>query len=357
MADVASQYSQNTSIDAKVFVDQTASKIKDGIGKISDALESGAKTASLKIKSAFEKKDLPKAPGMKPTTESSPTGAKAKSQENNFKDMLVFPGDMKYFTKFSFKAYNKSIPTGVAKDLPTVVIVLPMPTNLKETFGVQYDTPAQGPVGGALTDSVANISRGEGSVPTAGQVAAGAAAAVQGATKKASSEAIGGAASQLAGTAPNPHIATIFSNIGLRSHSFSYKFAPKSLGEVNQLRKIIYELKKRMLPDMVAGGTTLFTFPDLCDIEFGPDKTKPYKILQCVMESIDVNYAPMGSPAFFKGGDSVMVEVSMQFKELKPFTRVELGEFKNTEGLTVSTSGFSAPRVDVLDSIPARLRR
>ena len=206
--------------------------------------------------------------------------------------------------------------------------------------------------------------RGKLDLPTsagqgASQAVSGGQAIIQDLTKKAAGETAGAVSSMLSGAAPNPKIATIFSNINMRSHSFSYKFSPKSLKEVNDLRKIIYELKKRMLPGMSNDGNALFTFPDVCNIEFGQggkSLNKPYKILECVMESIDVNYAPSGSPAFFKDGDAVLIEISMQFKETAPFTRTELGEFKDTTGV-IPLSGISVPRVEVLDSIPARLRR
>jgi hypothetical protein len=132
-------------------------------------------------------------------------------------------------------------------------------------------------------------------------------------------EAIGAIA---LGVAPNPHLAVLFSNIGLRTHSFSYRFAPTSASELQTLKKIIQHLKTRMLPGM--DTSMLFTFPDVCDIEFGPNKDKPYKIKRCVMESINVNYTPMGSPAFFKTGDPVMVDIQMSFKETSVFTRVDL---------------------------------
>lgn len=325
----------DSSIGDKVSSLNIGTTIKDGLGKISDAASSGIKTASLKIKSVFERKDLPKPPVPKPTTSSSPTGAKQSKSMDKFKGMLVFPGDMKYYTKFSFKAYDKKIVTAGAKDLPTVTIVLPMPNNLKENFSVDYETPAMGPIAGPAVDAIRKaVETGSvtGVLGSGEQMLAGAAATIQDSMKKGGMEKLAGATGLLTGTAPNPQLAVLFSNIGLRTHSFSYKFAPKSLKEVNDLRQIVWELKRRMLPGMAAQGTTLFTFPDVCDIEFGPDKTKPYKILQCVMDSFEVNYTPMGSPAFFKDGDPVMVEISMTFKETKPFTRMEIDDFKATEG-------------------------
>jgi hypothetical protein len=79
-----------------------------------------------------------------------------------------------------------------------------------------------------------------------------------------------------------------------------------------------------MLPGM-SGHDMLFSFPDVVDIKFVTGKGQaPYTIKRCVMESLDVNYSPGGSPAFFKTGDPVMVELSMSFKEMSPFTRDDI---------------------------------
>lgn len=339
MPSIDSLYSQASDIGAKISSQLTSSNVKDAVGKFSDAVQSKAKTASLQIKSMFETKDLAKQKAAA-SAKDSKSPQQAKQNVNKFAGALMFPSDMKYFTKFSFIVYDKRIVNVGAKDLPSKVIILPMPNNLKETFGVSYDTPALGPVVGAAANSIANAIRtgSPGSLVSdsvSDAAKTGVTAGVAGGLNALKSmggkgETVAAIGSQALGVAPNPNLAVLFSNIGLREHSFSYKFAPTSLKEVNTLKEIIYELKRRMLPGMVNDGSMLFSFPDVCDIEFGPDKTKPYTILRCVMTSLDINYTPMGSPAFFKDGDSVMVEISMSFKEVKPFTREDIIAFKAT---------------------------
>jgi hypothetical protein len=331
MPSLDSLYSTASSLGQKISALNIADSVNAGVSKFSAAVQMAAsKLPSLSIQSKFETNDLPKGIAAKNTT----TPSEIMANKSAFAGALTFPSEMKYFTKFSFYEYDKKIVTSVAKDLPTQVIILPIPNNLQESFGVAYETPALGPVVGAAQNAVIKAIRGESS-PTSltemGQTAVtAAAAATLNATKKMVPD-VGAVASMAAGVAPNPNMAVLFSNIGLRSHSFSYKFAPTNAKELATLKSIIAELKTRMLPGMAFDGNMLFTFPDVCDIEFGPNKNTPYKIKRCVMENLSVNYTPMGSPAFFKTGDPVMVEINMSFKEMSPFTRVDMKDDKSSK--------------------------
>lgn len=328
MSGLDTPFSVASSIGQKVDSLNIAGTIQSGINGVSLALQNATGSLpSLNILSKFEQNDLPKIVSPKGTQ----TPTEARNNRTTFGGALAFPSELKYFTKFAFYEYDKKIVNGPTKDIPTKTIVLPMPNDLHETFGVEYETPALGPVGGAVANSLINAVRSGGSsLSTPGVMDALTTVASAGTATginmlKKGSPALAAGAQMAMGVAPNPNIAVLFSNIGLRTHSFSYKFAPTSLKELTILKQIITELKKRMLPGLANDGTMLFTFPDVCDIEFGPTKDVPYKIKRCVMESFNVNYTPMGSPAFFKTGDPVMVEIQMTFKEMSPFTRKDMG--------------------------------
>ena len=329
MPSLDSLYSTASSLSQKISALNIVDSVNAGVSNFSAAVQMAqSKLPSLSILSKFESKDLPKGIAAKNTSTPSETLA----NKSTFAGALTFPSEMKYFTKFSFYEFNKKDVTSETKDLPTQVVILPMPNNLQESFGVTYDTPAMGPVAGAAANAVVSALRSnnpgavaaglaQGAVETG--VIAGAAASLN-VLKKMSPDGAGALAGMAFGVAPNPNMAVLFSNIGLRSHSFSYKFAPTSAKELDTLKRIIAQLKIRMLPGMANEGSMLFTFPDVCDIEFGPNKNRPYKIKRCVMETLSVNYTPMGSPAFFKTGDPVMVEINMSFKEMSVFTRVDM---------------------------------
>lgn len=329
------QFHIDRSLAVKMQLEKTANQIKDGLGNISNAVQSAGKEYSLKIQSVFERNDIARRTSA--SSAANKTSPEEARQSNPpFVGALTYPAEMKYFTMFAFRKYDRKNVLDSPKETPSVTIVLPMPNNLSETFSVDYQTPAMGPLAGAAIDTAigANRDRGNSAADKAavnnlsGTVkdlsVAGAIGLLK--TQGAAGDVLSNAAQMASGVAPNPYLAVIFSNIGLREHSFSYKFAPNSRKEMENIKQIIRELKLRMLPGMSGSSDMLFTFPDTCDISFGPTKNKPYKIKSCVMKSISVNYSPNGSPAFFKTGDPVMIEISMTFMEMSPFTRHDLDE-------------------------------
>ena len=324
MADPSAAFSLQSTIGDKISSLQISDRVSAGVDKVSAAWGS-VKGSALSIGTKFSSKLAPPVPALPSTT---PAATKQSvSIARGFQGTATFPDGMKYYTKFSFYKFDKQGVTETEKKQPTTTIILPLPKDLHETFGVTYDTPSLGPVGGAIVDgalsAIRNRSAGE-LIPGAGAVADAAEAALFNQMKKGNAALLGQIGQFATGQAPNPNMAVLFSNIGLRTHNFSYKFAPASETELKILKQIIFSLKQRMLPGLTGDSKSLYTFPDMCDIQFGPTKNKPYKIKTCVMENITVNYTPMGSPAFFKTGDPVMVEVSMTFKEMSAFTREDM---------------------------------
>ena len=129
---------------------------------------------------------------------------------------------------------------------------------------------------------------------------------------------IGSAVSNELGASVNPHMAVIFDGIDFRTHSFSFKLYPRSEKESDALKKIISTLRRRMLPSVV--HSHFFGYPDKVKITISPKS--PYPFLECVLQSMSVNYSPNG-PAFFKGdkGNPVGVDLTLNFKEIVIFTR------------------------------------
>jgi hypothetical protein len=355
MPDLLQQFSQNVSIASKSFVDSLTDKIKSGISGISDAAKGAASSASLKVESSFPSPDFKSRPAVA-SKAASPTEKIAKRAK--YAGALEYPAAMKYYTRFMFYKYERGDVLSPPKNKPLVTIVLPMPANLVENFGVEYQTPALGPVVGAAADSIVNQLKQGGSGMSVLKSAAGAVTSAEKLGEAAGASFMfnkpGGKAGEMAavlgstafGVAPNPHLAVMFSNIGLREHSFSYRFAPNSKEELALLKQIIKQFKINMLPK-VSENTMLFSYPSTCQISFhnGGYKEVPYKIKQCVMKSLTVNYAPNGTPAFFKTGDPVMVEVSMSFMEMSPFTANDVDSVKGSSATTGASSGSrSSPK-------------
>ena len=337
MPDVNSTYSQNGTISAKMLVDNTTAAIKDGVGKISDAISSGANAVKLKITSAFPTKDMQKIKGTGRSEKSPEETKSAKAMPASAK---MYPARMDHYAMFTFIKYERGFATETPKDTHTFVAVLPVPSNLNDKFDVEYASPALGPVAGALAGSTIKGLRQAhvgGESPTGKDIVVDAATlgVISGAGMlgKAAGEMVGSSSlgentknvmGAAMGVAPNPYLTTLFQNMGLRDHQFSYRFAPHSAAELATIKEIIKQFKIRMLPGMTSGTDMLFTYPDLCDISFSKGTLPDYKIKRCVLTNLSVNYGPNG-PSFFKTGDPTIVEINLSFKEVSPFTRRDLG--------------------------------
>lgn len=348
---INANFSQNLDLGSKLGLGGLKDVVSGGISKISGAAQGlfAGKIPSFNLPTSFPKPDF-KASGVSgiPAPAAAAAAAQHRASERAYRaspeankytgpaGALVYPANQKYYALFTFNQYERIVANKAPKEKTSISIVLPMPADLKEGFSVSYETPALGAVVGSVTDSVLKgIRSAQGAETTQGSaaekklgesvVAALGAGAIKGLGKIGKGGEAAAIAQMASGLAPNPYLAVLFKNVELRTHDFQYRFAPRSLDELKIIKKIISELKRRMLPGMTKGSDMLFTFPDTCDITFGPNKEVPYKIKKCVMTSLAVNYSPNG-PAFFKTGDPVIVDIQMSFKEMSPFTRLDLGD-------------------------------
>lgn len=249
---------------------------------------------------------------------------------------FTFPQDIgDYYISFTFKKYDRKVPLGNQVDLPQSVINLPIPTSLQEQFNMQYADKQLGVAGfleKELGTALAGTSSGtEESWKAAGENIGKTMVSKEGAFYGARSlagltDSVGAAIDKATGTVLNPYQSLLFQGVNLRSHSFTYRFSPNNKAESETLKKIIKELKIRMHPTK---DNLLYQFPDVCDIAFGKSMNEPYFFKTCFLESMSVNYAPQGTPAFFKENfNPVEVEISLSFKEIEPMTR---NDFNSTQ--------------------------
>lgn len=267
-------------------------------------------------------------------------------------DRLQFPLDLnRNFMVFIFSDRFQENPVVKRKKRDTAYIYLPIPSNLVEQFGMQYSQKDLGVLGileqsGALDqstlaglankDTAGETAKGVGKKMTEALASPSGALAV--ARTVASSipggESAGAAIDRATGTILNPYSALQFEGVNLRKHSFTYKLSPNSQAESVVLQKIIQTFKERMHPKR---NGLLYEFPDQCKILFASPFS--YPIRDCYLESMTVNYAPNGSPAFFKQGTHpVEVEISLQFGEIEPITREFIEENKTSSPSAVNSS-------------------
>ena len=224
-------------------------------------------------------------------------------------------------------------------------IRLPMPSNLSTDYNPEYSTPDLGAAAGmALKPSdqaiynnntmgnQALIGNGmQGLITAAGAGAVGAATALGLSTVSGAlgSEQAGAALLKVgAGVAINPHKIVLFTGVGLRDHSFSWKLSPKTREESNAIRKIINMFTYYSHPEYVAGGLFL-KYPEFFTIKFRHPNYL-FNLQPSVCTDVRVNYHGQGYPAYIRdadgGGDPAPaeIELSLTFKETEIVTKQSL---------------------------------
>ena len=126
---------------------------------------------------------------------------------------------------------------------------------------------------------------------------------------------------KLAGLMINPMTEVLFSNTAQRQFQFDFLFAPESREETQNLYNIIRALRFHTAPEW--GGlqnaeNLWWVEPSQFDITFmnrGQENTNIPRINTCVMETLDVDYAPSGVYSTFTNGYPVSVRVTMRLRE------------------------------------------
>jgi hypothetical protein len=145
-------------------------------------------------------------------------------------------------------------------------------------------------------------------------------------------EAIFAGASQLA---QNPQLELIYGKPDFRSFRFSFMFYPRSEKEAEEVYKLIQRLKFHQAPEIKNGTAGFFLVPPSeFDIEFyynGQINPNIPTISTCVLQSIDLDYAPNGFHSFETPGDNspkiggtgtpVAIRMDLSFKETEIMTK------------------------------------
>ena len=163
---------------------------------------------------------------------------------------------------------------------------------------------------------------------TAGIVAGAVAKAVGGETpgRLASGlvDAIGnsiGTVAGLSGYPINPRVEVMFSKTNLRQFVLEFLMAPRNAEESENMKAIIKTLRFHSAPelDSLTGGFTYIP-PAEFDITFfnkGVENTNIPRINTCVMDRIEVDYAPTGEYATFSNGHPVVARLSLGMREIE----------------------------------------
>lgn len=137
-----------------------------------------------------------------------------------------------------------------------------------------------------------------------------------------------GVVSQLAQAPINPMVEILFSTTAVRAFTFEVLMAPRNEQESINLKAIVKTLRFHAAPEYsdVTAGLTWIP-PAEFDITFfnkGVENMNILRVNTCVLERIEVDYAPTGTYSTFRNGHPVAVRLSMGFRELEPIHKLRV---------------------------------
>ncbi len=126
------------------------------------------------------------------------------------------------------------------------------------------------------------------------------------------------------GQAVNPQMQVLFQGLDFRRFQFDFTLTPYSAEEAKTIKDIIYQFKYASAPEINKNGVfgsqgMFFKVPDMFDIKFyynGTENKNVNRITRSVLESVSVDYAPIGW-ATYDGGEPVQTKLTLQFKEIE----------------------------------------
>lgn len=261
-----------------------------------------------------------------------------------FQENLTFPSDLNtavpYIT-MQFKAYERRSIYQQPFYRDVMRIALPMPENLGDLTSVNYEKEklgsALGSIAEALSTGVPGVSEaarraygvGIGAAAQLGAYGAGQAARAIGLDAQDANRVLA-LGSALSGVTTNPFEVVLFKHPNFKTHGFSWKFVPRDENESKIIRDLVETFKYHSLPGISTSSGVFFSFPEILQIVFRPSDEYLYKFKPCVVDSVQVNYAP-NSPSFYKStGAPTAVQFSIKVQEIEIWTKADFS--RNIDG-------------------------
>jgi hypothetical protein len=135
---------------------------------------------------------------------------------------------------------------------------------------------------------------------------------------------LSGLALQSRGYASNPQLQMIYKGLDFRRFSLAFTFTPKSRAEAELINNIVYQFKYYSAPSFQRGKSlsndSMFLIPPaIFNVKFmvkGIENKYLPKYTDCVLEDVNVNYAPNGWAAHTDGAP-IQTQLSLSFKEIE----------------------------------------
>ena len=130
-----------------------------------------------------------------------------------------------------------------------------------------------------------------------------------------------GKASRLAGYPINPRVEVMFSKTNLRQFVFEFLMAPRNEQESENMKAIVRTLRFHSAPELDS-STAGFTWIPPAEFDFtfynkGVENTNIPRVNTCVLDRIEVDYAPQGVYSTFSNGHPVAARLSLGVREIE----------------------------------------
>ena len=133
----------------------------------------------------------------------------------------------------------------------------------------------------------------------------------------------------------NPYMEVAYNAMGMRTFDYTFKFAPKSEKESQEVKDIIQLFRFHMAPEMKQDLHRYLTLPSTFDIHYmfqsgmgdtakAEENSFYNKIATCVLTSCDVNYTPNEEVQSFKHGAPTQIAMTLAFKETEMLTKQKI---------------------------------
>lgn len=131
------------------------------------------------------------------------------------------------------------------------------------------------------------------------------------------------------GQALNPQLEVLFKGVDMRTFQFDFLFAPFDEDEAKNVVEIVKTFKFHMAPEINKGMMgRYFTPPSEFDIDFlfnGQKNPHVHQIGTCVLQNVNVDYAPNGWSTF-NNGMPTHIRMTLQFMETEIVTKQRVDE-------------------------------
>ena len=226
-------------------------------------------------------------------------------------------------------------------------IVLYMPAQLQANYAAGYKDNELGNNLGSIAGAVNQfINRAEavGGTQAAKEAVPGVAGQIANAMErgmaKMGSALIGGdimgAYDKISNRAMNNFLETTFTGVNFRKFSYTWKFSPKNIKEVQTAEQIIRTFKFHMSPELPDDNQfgRYYVVPSEFDLFYmfrGDENTWMNKIHTCVLVNMDINYAPNEYNTFRPiegrgGAPPTEIDMKLDFQETKIITKADVLE-------------------------------